>query len=188
VVGLLEGKDVRLRVMEKDDVSLLVECINNTDFYAEYGPITQVSKTEAEKQFENPTLLATITERVRFVIEKKDGTKIGFIAHYFVQPIRLMEIGYVIIPSERRKGYGTEAVQIMVDYLFLSKDVVRIQALTDVRNKASQRVLEKTSFQKEGVLRKVGYVRGKWADACVYSILRQEWKIPKILTKRASQN
>jgi len=76
----------------------------------------------------------------------------------------------------------------MVDYLFLSKDVVRIQALTDVRNKASQRVLEKTGFQKEGVLRKVGYVRGKWADACVYSVLREEWKKPKILTKTASQN
>jgi len=185
---LLEGRDIRLRVMEKDDVSLLVKCINKIDFYEEYGPITQVSKTEAEKQFENPTPLATITERVRFVIEKKDGTKIGVIAHYFVQPIRLMEIGYVIIPSERRKGYGTEAVQIMVDYLFLSKDVVRIQALTDVRNKASQRVLEKTGFQKEGVLRKVGYVRGKWADACAYSTLREEWKKPKILTKTASQN
>ena len=174
--------------MEKDDVSLLVECINNIDSYAEYGPITQVSKTEAEKHFENPTPLATITERVRFVIEKKDGTKIGFIAHYCVQPTGLMEIGYVIIPSERRKGYGTEAVQIMVDYLFLSKDVVRIQAVTDVRNKASQKVLEKTGFKKEGVLRKVGYVRGKWADACTYSILREEWKEPKILIRTASQN
>ena len=185
---MLEGKDIRLRVMEKDDVSLLVECINNIDFYAEYEPITQVSKTKAEKQFENPTPLATVTERARFVIEKKDGTKTGFIAHYCVQPTGLMEIGYVIIPSERRKGHGTKAVQIMVDYLFLSKDIVRIQAITDVRNKASQRILEKTGFQKEGVLRKVGHARGKWADACIYSILRQEWKKPKILTKTASQN
>jgi hypothetical protein len=29
----------------------------------------------------------------------------------------------------------------------------------------------------------VGYVRGKWADACIYNILREEWKEPKILTK-----
>jgi L-amino acid N-acyltransferase YncA len=57
-----------------------------------------------------------------------------------------------------------------------------------IRNKASQWVLEKTGFQKEGVLRKVGCVRGKWADACVYSILREKWKKPKILTKPASQN
>jgi len=36
--------------MKKDDLGLLMECINNIDFYAEYGPITQVSKTEPEKQ------------------------------------------------------------------------------------------------------------------------------------------
>jgi len=45
--------------------------------------MTQLSRAEAEKRFENPTKLATLTERARFVIEKKDGTKIGFIAHYF---------------------------------------------------------------------------------------------------------
>jgi hypothetical protein len=56
-----------------------------------------------------------------------------------------------------------------------------------IRNKASQRVLEKTGFQKE-VLRKVGYIRGKRADACIYSTLREEWKEPKILAKTASQN
>lgn len=183
VVHMLKGKNVCLRVMEKDDVSFLVEWINNIDFYGEYGPITQVSKAEAEKKFENPTQLAKITERARFVIEKNDGTKIGFIAHYLVQPRKLMEIGYIIIPCERGKGYGTEAVQIMVDYLFLSKDIVRIQAVTDTRNKASRRVLEKTGFKKEGMLRKIGYARGERIDAHIYSILREEWKEPKILTK-----
>jgi hypothetical protein len=56
----------------------------------------------------------------------------------------------------------------------------------DVREKPL-RVLEKTGFQKEGVLREVGYVRGKWADACIYSTLREEWKEPRILTKKALQ-
>jgi RimJ/RimL family protein N-acetyltransferase len=94
-----------------------------------------------------------------------------------------MEIGYDMIPSERSKGYGTEAVQIMVDYLFLSKDVARIQAVTNVGNKASQRVLEKAGFKKEGTLRKVGHVRGEPTDAYIYSILREEWKEPRMLIK-----
>ena len=184
---MLEGKNIRLRVMEKEDLGFLVDLINNVDAYEAHNPITQVSKTKAEKHFDNPPPLATVTERARFVIERKDGTKIGFIAHYFVQPTRVMEIGYVIVLGERGKGYGTEAVQVMVDYLFLSKDIVRIQALTDVRNKASQRVLEKAGFQKEGRLRSVGYVRGKWADDYIYSILREEWKESKILTKMTTQ-
>ena len=175
---------MNLRVMEKEDLSFFVESHNDVNFYGEHGPITTpMSKDEAEKRFENPTPLVTVAERARFVIEKKDGTKSGSVAHYFVQPTRLMEIGYDIIPSERGKGYGTEAVQIMVDYLFLSKDIFRIQAVTNVGNKASQRVLEKSGFKKEGTLRQVGYVRGERTDAYIYSILREEWKEPKILTK-----
>ena len=171
---MLEGKSVNLRVMEKRDVGFLCETL-----------MTQLSKAEAEKQFENPTQLAILTERARFVIEKKDGTKIGFIAHYFVLPNRLMEIGYDIISSERGKGYGTEAIRIIVDYLFLTKDIVRIQAVTNVGNKPSQRVLEKAGFTKEGTLRKVGYAGGEWTNAYIYSILREEWKEPKILTRTA---
>jgi len=43
--------------------------------------------------------------------------------------------------------------------------------------------LEKAGFQREGIMRKPGFVRGEWIDAYLYSILREEWKEPKILTK-----
>jgi RimJ/RimL family protein N-acetyltransferase len=71
----------------------------------------------------------------------------------------------------------------MVDYLFLCNDSMRIQAHTDTRNVASQRVLEKAGFKKEGTLRKNLFTRGQWTDTLLYSILREEWKEPKILTK-----
>jgi len=71
----------------------------------------------------------------------------------------------------------------MVDYLFLSKDIVCIQAHTDVGNIASQKVLEHAGFKKEGIIRKHSFVRGEWRDWSLYSILREEWKEPKILTK-----
>jgi RimJ/RimL family protein N-acetyltransferase len=87
------------------------------------------------------------------------------------------------LPNERGKGYCSEAVKIMVDYLFLSKDTGRIQAQTDPRNIASQKVLEKVGFKKEGILRRSFFTRGEWRDAYVYSILREEWKEPKILTR-----
>lgn len=90
-----------------------------------------------------------------------------------------------MIPTERRKGYCTEAVEIMVDYLFLSKDMVRIQAHTDVRNIVSQKVLEHAGFRREGTIRKSSFVRGEWRDMFLYSILREEWKEPRILEKTA---
>ena len=116
-------------------------------------------------------------------VQKKDGTKIGYVAHFLVAGE--IELGYFIVPNERNKGYASEAIKIMVDCLFLSRDVVRIQAKADPTNMPSWKALEMAGFKREGVLRKTFYCRGKWRDDCMYSVLREEWKEPKILTKTA---
>jgi ribosomal-protein-alanine N-acetyltransferase len=123
------------------------------------------------------------TEGKMFIIQKKDGTRIGLTNHRLNKPYKWTEIAYSVIPNERGKGYGTETVQLIVDYLFLSKGLARIQAIVDMRNKASQRVLEKAGFQREGTIRKALFNRGKLRDYYLCSILRDEWKEPKILTR-----
>jgi len=109
-----------------------------------------------------------------FIIQKKDGTRIGLTNHRLIRPYKWTEIAYGLFPNERGKGYGTEAVQLIVEYLFLSKDLARIQAIADVRNKASQRVLEKTGFQREGTIRKALFNRGELREYYLYSLLREE--------------
>ena len=178
--NLLEGKNVNLRVMEKEDLPLFAEWLNQPEFFGEYNPLRQISKAEIEKDYDKSTL-----EQTGFIIEKKDGSKIGYICHFILaHPTgKLLEIGYSLVPNERGKGNGTEAVEIMVDYLFLSKNIMRVQACTDTRNLASQKVLEKAGFKKEGTMRKYLFVRGQLRDACLYSVLREEWKEPKILAR-----
>jgi len=105
--------------MEKDDLPLFVEWVNKPEVFGEYNPLHQMSKTEAEKVLDNPSDIKP------FIIEKKDGSKIGFIVHFHVLHLgtgtKQLEIGYTLVPSERGKGYGAEALEIMVDYLFLSR-------------------------------------------------------------------
>ena len=181
---MLEGKLVNLRVMERDDVDFVVECRNDIDFWGEYVPVgDQISKSDWLKYFDNPSNLAVLTESKTFIVQKKDGTKIGIINHRLNLPYKWTEISYFFTPSERDKGYGTEAVQLMIDYLFLSKELARIQAIADMRNKASQRVLEKAGFKREGTMRNCQFIRGDWRDHYLYSILREEWKEPKMLTR-----
>ena len=175
---MLEGKTVNLRIVEREDLPLLIDWNSNSEFYGEYSPLRQLSKTEWEKRYDNLT-----ADTKWFFIEKKDGTKIGEIGHFMVG--KLLEIYYYLVTSERRKGYGTEAIMIMVDYLFLSRELMRVQATVDVSNIVSQRVLEKVGFTKEGIIRKSGFNRGKWCDDFLFSILREDWKEPKILTKTA---
>ena len=162
--------------MEKEDLSIVKEWDNDVGIMGEYEPIVQETKAELERQYDK------LTEGQWFFVEKKDGTKIGFIAHFATHG-ELTGIGYAPLPSERGKGYGSEAIKIMVDYLFLSKKRVRIQAETHPQNIASQRVLEKAGFKKEGTIRESFFSRGMWRDTAMLSILREEWKEPKTLTK-----
>jgi len=162
--------------MEKEDLPLIAEWMNNLEFSGEYERLRQLSKSELQKGFDSKP-----QDVGAFFIEKKDGTKVGGISHG--PQGKAQELGFNILPNERRKGYCSEALMIMVDYLFLSKDIVRIQAHVDVRNEGSQRTLEKAGFKKEGLIRKDDFVYGKWTDDYIYSILREEWTEPKILTR-----
>lgn len=174
---MLEGKNVLLKLCDKEDLDFFLGFWNNLDYYGEYETIMeQMTKAEAEKRF------AERSNRAYFIIQKKDGTSIGLTV-YFGQSSGSITIGYAIEPSEQGKGYGTEALQLMLDYLFLSKEIQRVQANTDPDNKVSQHLLEKVGFKKEGLSRKSSFVRGQWRDECHYSILREEWKEPKILTR-----
>ena len=177
---MLEGKTINLRVSEKEDLPLIGEWRTNPEFQGEYNVLIQESKEELEKRYDSFR-----PDEKWFLIEKRDGTGIGLVV--FELEGGVQEIGYAITPNERGKGYCTEAVKIAVDYLFLSRPLVRIQAHTNVKNKASQRVLEKTGFKKEGIVRKRIFIRGRWRDEFLYSILREEWKEPRILTKATSE-
>ncbi|XWS68376.1 hypothetical protein CRYUN_Cryun04dG0084700 [Craigia yunnanensis] len=61
--------------------------------------------------------------------------------------------------------------QIFVDF----PNVVRLEAFVDVDNKGSQRVVEKVGFEKEGMLRKYAYLRGKLRDLFLYSFLSTDF-------------
>lgn len=179
---MLEGKTVNLKIVEKEDAPLLQEWWNNPEFSGAYNPLdAQQSKADIEKQLEKLG-----PERAWFLILKKDGSKIGFLA-MGTGPFG-RQIGYVLVPNERGKGYCTEAVQLAVDYLFLSKEIERVQAGTFRDNIASQKVLEKAGFQREGTIRKGLFAWGKWEDVCIYGLLREEWKEPKMLTKAPHGN
>jgi ribosomal-protein-alanine N-acetyltransferase len=174
---LLEGRNVNLRLVEKEDLPILHEWNNNPDVRGEFEQLRQETRTDLESYYDN------LKDAQWFFVEKKDRTKIGFIAHFL--SAGETELGYFIVPGERGKGYVTEAIKIMVDYIFLSRNVVRIQAKADPENVSSCKALEKAAFKREGILRKTCFNRGKWRDDCMYSILREEWKEPKILTKSA---
>jgi aminoglycoside 6'-N-acetyltransferase len=77
-----------------------------------------------------------------------------------------------LVPRARGRGYGTHAQRLLVRYLFDHTRAERVQAWTDVANRAEQRALEKAGFTREGVLRGAQWRGGRWHDQVLFSVLR----------------
>ena len=171
---MISGTLVDLRRAEKADLPLLAEWNGDPAVNGEFESFHQASVSQMEKEFE-----ADDDERW-YLVSDKAGTKVGFVAHGKCGGG--CWIGYVLVPEGRGRGLGTEAVLLITDYLFLHKDIGRIQAETHPANAASRRVLEKAGFTFEGLIRRSYFSRGTWRDTAMHSLLREEWGSPRILS------
>ncbi|KAM2046352.1 hypothetical protein TB1_009912 [Malus domestica] len=85
------------------------------------------------------------------------------------------DMGYALAARYWGQGITAKAVRIALSQVFKDyPDLVRLQSFVAVENKASQRVLEKVGFQREGVLRKYLYLKGDIKDMVVYSFLSSD--------------
>lgn len=173
----LDGNKIYLSVLEKEHCKKIWEDFEY-DFDAKTEPLNighSISKAESwfediqEDQGEKHIRLG--------IFIAVDDRVIGDVA---LQDIdwknRSCSIGLGIAKKEyRNKGYGTEAVNIMLEYGFNNLGLERITANTLEQNKAAQRSLEKNSFVLEGKERKAVYFAGQKWDKLNYSILREEF-------------
>ncbi|WP_124098708.1 GNAT family protein [Ruminococcus sp. Marseille-P6503] len=116
---------------------------------------------------------------VRLGIFLNSGEVIGDVALQNIDRTnRKCDIGMGINKLEHRcKGYGKEAVKLMLDYAFNQLGMERVEANTLSLNIAAQKSLEKLGFMLEGVQRKAVYIFGKKADRMMYAILKEEYNV-----------
>ncbi|MCC8153373.1 MAG: GNAT family N-acetyltransferase [Tannerellaceae bacterium] len=124
-----------------------------------------------------PRILDVVDICFQFAIVELTGNRligdmgISFTGHEGMQA----EIGYTLHPDFQGKGYATEAVNAMMEYLFIVLKKHRIIASVDPRNTASIRLLERLSFRKEAHFRESYFLRGEWTDDVVYAMLEKEF-------------
>ena len=87
----------------------------------------------------------------------------------------LAMIGYTLAPEHQGKGYATEAVHAVINWLFTKQQVHRIAASLDQRNLASSRVVERSGFIHVGTVRSGACDRGEWTDDSRWSLLADDW-------------
>jgi RimJ/RimL family protein N-acetyltransferase len=85
------------------------------------------------------------------------------------------ELGYGLAPEYHGNGYATEAARLLVAYGFDQRRLYKVYAKVSPHNEASQRVLEKVGFEREGVHPEQAFVDGEHVDVYRYGLLSDEY-------------
>jgi RimJ/RimL family protein N-acetyltransferase len=89
------------------------------------------------------------------------------------------ELSYLIFGEQHAgKGYTTQAVQLLTEYLFAGKRTNRLQLNIHPDNAASRRVAEKAGYTFEGLMRGCWFHGGRYHDLEIWSVLRDEFRAP----------
>ncbi|EQD27746.1 GCN5-related N-acetyltransferase domain protein [mine drainage metagenome] len=176
----LDGPTVRLRSPAAGDLIRIYEWYRDPEVVAPFDRYG----TESFEQFErsigaaatDPSSLAP-----RYVLEPRaGGPVVGAVGHYVPHPVlETVEVWYLIgEPIARGRGYGKEAVGLLVDRLFATGPVERIGITCDVENVPSIRLAEGLGFHREGTLRGALFHHGRWHDVAQYGLRRGERVAP----------
>ena len=105
---------------------------------------------------------------------KGDNRLIGLICLIRMQPENYRsEIGYLLHRGSQGKGIVSEAAKAVIDYAFDTLKFHSLEAVIDPENGASERVLIRNGFLKEGHFKENAYFDGRFWDSAVYSLINR---------------
>jgi RimJ/RimL family protein N-acetyltransferase len=174
----LELDGVRVRLPTLDDVDAVAPAFVDPDVGGEAGmPPFEAEDLRAFVTHAMPQFMAS--GRLAPYLIEADGEVLGGISlHHFDDGRRSIEIGYWLFAHARGRGLASRAVGGLVDWAF-ANGVRRVEAVVRLENEASNRVLERLGFRREGVKRRLLRYRGGWADATLFARLADDDAVPE---------
>ena len=166
---------LRLRPLTADDIPDLREWMPDRTLYAYWGKGPGKTDKDPALLFERPEKL---TKSFHLGIEERESGKVvGELWVYLIVGDRMATVAIRLAPTCQRRGFGTEALAAMTRFCFEHTELKRLVAGVDVRNLASQRMLEKCGYTREGLIRQ-GKMVSTWCDYYIYAMLSTDdaWK------------
>lgn len=113
--------------------------------------------------------------RITWIVEV-DGNAAGWVSLFNIDWVhRTATLSFNVAPWAQRKGVGSRGVAQVLDRALGPGRLRRVEADCDVDNEASQRLLERLGFQREGRLRALVAMPQGRRDFYLYSVLSEEW-------------
>jgi len=188
---MIEGERVRLRKLEKADLPTLHRWMNDREVmaWARFSPDHMTSLTALEKEFEKE-LTGEDRERITFVIEEmKTARAIGWCtARTWDQKHVNANVGIGL--GEKAlwgRGYGTEAVRLLLTVVFDQQGWHRAELYTLADNERAIRSAEKVGFRPCGLEHESTYYDGAYHNVVEMEQLKSEWDARKARRKRKAR-
>ncbi|WP_232687536.1 GNAT family N-acetyltransferase [Halobacterium zhouii] len=169
------GDRVTLRTVEHEDAEFLQRGHNHPDVGVSLGLNRPESETEAQSSIEGNEDDPLNVGLVVCLENEDEPTPIGKLSLMSLHHTR-PELSYWILPEYQGEGYGTEAVEVLVEYAFEAHEIRGLQAQAFAPNEGSVGVLETLGFTHEGTLRDARFRGGEYVDVVWYGLLREEWE------------
>jgi RimJ/RimL family protein N-acetyltransferase len=169
---VLRGDRIFLGPIRDGDSHILFEWINERDDVLLSAPYKPVHAADHQEWFDAIRRRADV---VIFGIRLLDDTLIGSCQLYAIdRRSRSAELQIRIgVPSARGKGYGSEALALLVQHGFDDLNLRRISLRTFATNERARRAYAKAGFVEEGHLREGAYLDGEFVDVVVMARLRK---------------
>lgn len=175
----LIGDRIILREYRKEDLKFMRQWCNDSEIVDNLSDIFLYPHTvNSTEQYLN-SILEGKTEQKGFVIAFKDTEEyIGQIDLFRIDwKNRSTELGIVIgIKEYHGKGYGTEAIKILQDFVFNRLNINRLQLEVHDFNERAYKCYLKCGFKEEGRLREKCFVNGRYSDTIYMSVLKREYE------------
>ena len=165
---------ITIREWRIEDKADLAENLNNVHVLNNLRDGLPYPYTEKDAEEYIHAMLSSDKENTFAFAVTLDDQVIGSIGVFRCDNIhrRTAELGYYIGEKYWGNGYMTSAVRQICAYVFDNTDIIRIFAEPFAKNVASCRVLEKSGFTCEGVLRKNAFKNGEFLDMKMYALIK----------------
>lgn len=168
----LKTERLELRELRREDADDVFSIFADDEVTRFYDLATMRDRSTAEALIERLAKRHSDRTAIRWAIEKS-GSVVGTIGfNSFVAWADRAVLGYDVARAWWSKGIATEAVRHVVEFGHDVLGLKRVEALVMLGNEASVRVLEKTGFCEEGVLRAYGHWKGAYHDLRMFSHVR----------------
>jgi RimJ/RimL family protein N-acetyltransferase len=175
---MLKGERVTLRAVEKEDQETLWRFWNDLEVELAGGgdPPLPASLERLRARFEREEREGN-RDHTDFMIEV-DGAAIGHCGLFHVDTAaRHCELGISIGEKDHwGRGYGRDAVRVLLDYAFRIRNLRRVWLETHASNDRAIRAYRACGFVEEGRMREHVWLAGRYVDNVIMGVMRGEWE------------